>query len=104
MRYRFASNVIAASVLGLAALSGAAHAQGRPSTLSMTCAQAQQMVVRSGAAVLSTGPTTYDRFVRDRSFCMPDESTEPTWAPTRDSAQCMVGYRCERLRDRLFDR
>lgn len=93
----------AVSVLFVTA-AGAAQAQGRPSTLAMTCAQAQGLVTQSGAVVLTTGPYTFDRFVRNRSFCTPDENTEPTWAPTRDAPQCMVGYRCERTRDRLFDR
>ncbi|MBX9759506.1 MAG: hypothetical protein K2Y29_12100 [Beijerinckiaceae bacterium] len=72
-----------------------AHAQGRPSTTDMTCAQAQSTVQRAGAVLLNTGVHTFDRFVRDQAFCTPDEMTVPTWAPTRDNAVCMVGDRCE---------
>lgn len=94
----------AVSAVFTAALASGAQAQGRPSTLAMSCAQAQGLVAQSGAVVLTTGPYTFDRFVRNRSFCTPDENLEPTWAPTRDVAQCLVGYRCERTRDRVFDR
>ncbi len=45
----------------------------RPSTVDMTCAQARNVVLRQGAAVLGTGGQTYDRFVRDRNFCEPTE-------------------------------
>ena len=95
---------VAVSTVFTAALASGAQAQGRPSTLAMSCAQAKALVTQSGAVVLTTGPYTFDRFVRDRSFCTPDENLEPTWAPTRDAAQCLVGHRCERTRDRVFDR
>lgn len=72
-----------------------AHAQNRPSTTDMTCAQAVATVARAGGIVLRTGTHSYDRFVRDHSFCTPDEITIPTWAPTRDNPACMVGDRCE---------
>ncbi|MDP2356614.1 MAG: hypothetical protein Q8M31_11220 [Beijerinckiaceae bacterium] len=81
-----------------------AQAQGRPSTLGMSCSQAQSLVRSRGAIVLSTGGHTYDRFVSSRRFCAPDEDEIPTWAPTRDTAQCLVGSRCEPSRSRRFDR
>ncbi len=72
----------------------AAVAQPRPSTLRMTCGQARATVASLGAVVLSTGPTTYDRYVASRAFCMFNERTEAAWAPTRDTPQCVIGYRC----------
>ena len=81
-----------------------ASAQRRPSTLNMSCNQAQNLVRAGGAIVLSTGGHTYDRFVSSRRFCTPDEDTIPTWAPTRDTDECMVGYRCEMRRSWRFDR
>lgn len=81
-----------------------AMAQRRPSTLGMTCAQAQSLVRSTGAIVLSTGAHTYDRFVASQRFCTPDEELVPTWARTRNAAQCMVGYRCEMRRSWRFDR
>lgn len=83
-----------ALVLALMATASSAQAQQRPSTLSMNCNQARQLVFARGAMVLSTGTYTYERFVRDRSFCEINETIEPMWAPTRDTPQCPVGYRC----------
>ncbi len=94
--------LMAASTLGLSV--SQAVAQNRPSTLNMSCGQAQSLVRSRGAIVLSTGGYTYDRFVTSRRFCAPDEEEVPTWAPTRDSAQCMVGFRCEPRRDWRSDR
>lgn len=44
-------------------LSAAPSYAQRPSTLSMSCAEAQGVVASQGAIVLSTGRHTYDRFV-----------------------------------------
>ena len=81
-----------------------AQAQGRPSTLDMSCNQAQSLVRSRGAIVLSTGGQNYDRIVSSRRFCTQDEEEIPTWAPTRDMAQCFVGSRCEPSRSMRFDR
>ncbi len=91
-------SLAAATLLAATAIGGMmsdALAQSRPSTLGMSCGQAQSFVRSRGAVVMTTGPHTYDRFVASRQFCTPDEDLEPTWAQTRDAAQCMVGYRCE---------
>ena len=55
------------SFILLAAL--AAPVMARPSTLSMTCQQAQNLVLRQGAIVMTTGRHTYARFVVDAGFC-----------------------------------
>jgi hypothetical protein len=92
------STLLAASAVGavfaLAALPAASLAQGRPSTLDMTCGQARSFLAARGAAVLGTGGYTYDRFVRDRSFCEPTQVTRNAFVPTRDTPECLVGYRC----------
>jgi hypothetical protein len=80
--------------LALAMMPSAAPAQQRPMTPAMNCAAARELVGRAGAVVLGTGTYTYDRYVRDRSFCQIAEFLEPAWVPTRDVAQCPVGYRC----------
>jgi hypothetical protein len=80
------------AALALAATS--ALAQPRPSTQAMTCNQTRALVASRGAVVLNTSPTTYDRFVASRAFCQINETTEPVWAPTRDTPQCPIGYRC----------
>ena len=86
-----------AIVLMLALLlnAGMAAAQTRPSTVSRPCAASQRDVQVNGAIVLGTGGYTYDRFVRDRSFCEVDEGLDPAFVPSRDSQTCFVGYRCK---------
>lgn len=68
--------------------------QARPDTRAMTCAEASALVARAGAIVLSTGPMTYARFVRDVGFCPLPETTQPSWETTRDQPKCFVGYTC----------
>jgi hypothetical protein len=72
-----------------------AFAQPRLSTVAMSCGHAAGLVTSAGAIVLGTGGQTYDRFVRDRSFCVHGEITEAVWVPARDTPQCFVGYRCK---------
>ncbi len=78
--------------------SGTAMAQGAypngPSSVTMTCAQALSFVTKAGGTVLNTGGLTYDRYVRDRSFCNYFDVTKPAFVPTRDVKQCFVGYTC----------
>lgn len=75
--------------------------QARPATPSMTCAAAAALVARSKGIVLDTSATTFDRYVPDRRFCMPDEDTRPAFERTRDNPQCFIGYTCyEPERDR----
>ncbi len=66
----------------------------RLSTTNLTCAQARAVVSREGAAVLGTGGQTYDRFVRDRSFCEATEIGRRAFVPTRDAPGCFVGFTC----------
>jgi hypothetical protein len=71
-----------------------ASAQERPSTTAMTCGQAASLVASRRAVVLGTGGYTYDRFVDGPGHCGMSEYVERAFAPTRDTAQCFVGYRC----------
>ena len=84
---------IARAALVLALCTAPAHAQ-RASTTAMSCGQAKTLVDRRGGLVLGTGGQTYDRFVRDRSFCELTEIAELRFVPTRDNPQCPIGYRC----------
>jgi hypothetical protein len=103
MTHRFLKGLSATAVVAL--LATAASAQPRPSTLTMSCAQARALVASRGAAVLGTGGQTYDRFVRDRRFCEVTEATQQAFVPTRDTPQCPVGFRCfEPSRDDLFEK
>ena len=77
----------------LTASTTSAQAQ-RLSTTAMSCGQARALVTRQGGIVLGTGGQTYDRFVRDRSFCEVTEITVPAYVPAGDTPRCFVGYRC----------
>lgn len=86
---------LAAALLAATAPTGDALALGaRPLSSTMTCAQTQALVRQSGALILGFTPTTYDRVVADRRFCLPGQVTELLRAPTRDMRQCPVGYVC----------
>lgn len=78
-------------------LMGTGLAQARPQSPARSCAANRQSVLANGAVVLGTGGYTYDRFVRDRSFCQFDEIADPAWVPARDTPQCFVGYRCKNV-------
>jgi len=81
-------------------LPAAAMAQQRPLTPNLSCQQARALVASRGAIVLGTGAYTYDRFVRDQSFCALNEITEPAWERTADADQCPIGYRCRSAGDK----
>lgn len=66
----------------------------RPDTRALTCAEASALVARAGALVMTTGPFTYERIVRDGGFCTIETTTRPDYEATRDQRQCFVGYRC----------
>ena len=88
----------ALSLLATAALSllaTAALAQ-RPSTLAMSCDEANELVASRGAVVLSTGRNTFDRFVASAGFCAHAEYAYDGFAPTRDAEECRIGYTCEK--------
>jgi hypothetical protein len=69
-------------------------AQARIDARRLTCAQAQALIQREGAIVLTTGQYTYERFVADDRFCEGDEITRPRRTPTRDNPSCRIGYIC----------
>ena len=75
-------------------LAATAAAEARPSTLGMSCRQAQNLVAAQGAVVMSTGQHTYERFVAHPGFCMTAEWAHSATAPTKDSARCPLGYIC----------
>jgi len=72
-----------------------------------TCGQVQALVARRGFAVLTYagsgaaagsvlfGGDAQNRVVADQTFCLPRQSTQPIWVPTRDNTQCFAGYTCE---------
>ena len=74
--------------------SGQGFGQPRPAMPEMICAEAAGLVARTGAIVLTTGPFTYARFVRDGGFCPLPEVPKPALEATRDVPRCFVGYTC----------
>jgi hypothetical protein len=63
-------------------------AQSRPDTTRMSCAAARALVLRHGAIVLSTGPSTFDVYVSTMST----RYSKPAFVPTLDNRQCFIGY------------
>jgi hypothetical protein len=80
--------------LALTTASTGVWAQSTVTTQTMTCAQAKGAVATQGAVVLRTGPTTYDRYVRDNSFCAQQEIIELRWVGTSDATRCPIGGVC----------
>ncbi|MFG1463290.1 hypothetical protein V5F77_10330 [Xanthobacter sp. DSM 24535] len=73
---------------------GISAAAARPASYTMACASVAGLVNSRGAVLLSTSPTTFDRYVRDITFCMPGEALRPQWVRSRDNPQCFIGYTC----------
>jgi hypothetical protein len=90
-------------VLVLSALTTGAQAQTRPLTVSMPCEASRQLVLARGAVVLGTGGYTYDRFVRDQSFCAIGEYTRQAFVLSLDTPTCFVGYSCKQGPRELWD-
>lgn len=87
---RLAGNLLSAATLLCAA--SAAHA--RPDSRAMTCAETQALIKSDHAVVLTTGPDTYDRFVRQfGNECDWPEVPISTTVPAKDG-ECRV-YRCQ---------
>ena len=81
--------------VALTSLATAAMAQVGPPTSQRTCGANRQLVMREGAVVLDTGPSTYARFVRSGAECLVDQFPEPAWVPSSNNPQCFIGYRCK---------
>ncbi|MBO6902715.1 MAG: hypothetical protein JJ864_15340 [Rhizobiaceae bacterium] len=73
----------------------------RPDARKMTCDQTRALIHARGAAVVTTGAHTYERFVSSNRFCFHPEVKTPTYVSTKDTNQCPV-FQCERP-IRLFD-
>jgi hypothetical protein len=92
-----------AIILAISMIIAGAQAQTRLSTVTMPCNASRQIVFARGAVVLGTGGQTYDRFVRDRSFCDVTEYAQTAYVPSLDAFQCFVGYRCKQGPRELWD-
>lgn len=81
----------AAALAVMATLSVPASAQ-RPDARTMSCQQVNDLIASRGAAVLTTGQYTYDRYVASGRYCSFPNTTRPESINTRDGA-CTV-LRC----------
>lgn len=84
-----------AIALAISLVTAGAQAQTRPSTVDMPCGASRQLVFTRGAIVLGTGGMTFDRFVRDQTFCDVTEYAQSAYVPSRETPVCFVGYRCK---------
>lgn len=84
-------------------MASASVVAARPSTLSMTCAEATAMVAAGGSVLLSTGQYTFHRFAASNRFCAVGERAHFASAPTLDSPNCRLGYTCKRAAPRQSD-
>ena len=85
----------------LVTIADAAYA--RPDVRTMTCAQAKAFVLQSGSVVMTTGKHTYDRFVAGQAYCERPLVTRRAWIATKDTKECLIGFRCEDRPPRFRD-
>ncbi|MEO0327640.1 MAG: hypothetical protein AAF217_03485 [Pseudomonadota bacterium] len=79
-------------VVVLAALP--AYSQARPDVRKMTCSQAQSLIKKQGAIVVTTGQYTYERVVSTRRFCQMTETTRQFFTETKNNQRCNIGRLC----------
>jgi hypothetical protein len=91
-----------AAIVLIAFTTGIAAAQGRPDARAMSCADVQALLDRQGAAVITTGPNTFDRYVSNNGFCNHTEFAEADFIATRDAARCQVRMCRRPVRSRNF--
>lgn len=84
---------ITAVAVMMTAMTAPVMAQGRPDARAMTCAQVQDLIDQRGAAVLTTGQHTYDRFIARWNRCDHPFIPQDTRISTRDTNRCEV-YIC----------
>jgi hypothetical protein len=84
-----------AIALAISLVAASVQAQTRPSTVNMPCGASRQLVFSRGAIVLGTGGLTYDRFVRDGTFCDVTEYAQAAYVPSLETPVCFVGFRCK---------
>jgi len=70
------------------------HSQARVDVSVLTCSQAKSYIDRQGAAVVATGPRTYDRFVKGRRFCPIGDRAKRQTVRTSDRRSCFIGFVC----------
>lgn len=99
---------VLAILLGVIVTALPAHAISRYTSTAMSCPQIYSVIGAEGEVVLRwvqpPDIQRFDRFVANRSFCGPTETTVPFTVPAAGNTACTV-YRCghcERDPDDLF--
>jgi hypothetical protein len=97
----FAVQLVWAVAASLSMMTAQAHAINRYTSTSMTCSEVAATISREGAAIMRwtgarTGNLVYDRYVRNRQFCQPNQTTQRKYIPTADVPGCPV-YRCKEI-------
>lgn len=83
------------ALLILASLLTAGSAHAAYYSRSHSCADVRAAVNAHGAMIIYTSGSTYDRYVSGQGYCYDPYVTRAAWVPTRDRANCFVGYTCE---------
>lgn len=92
-RTSFAALLLALAGLFLSAAPG--FAQRAPDPAGMTCAAAQDYVLKRGRANWRTGPNTFEQVVASWENCIePQSRIVPVTSATKDNPGCTVGYVC----------
>jgi hypothetical protein len=97
------SNGCRKGALAVAVLASAVSlAYARPDARTMTCSQLQALLAQEGAAAITTGQNTYDRYVSSGTSCIGTEVARAAYVATSDTSQCQV-YQCgRRIRNPRF--
>lgn len=83
-----------------AVLAASGLAEARPDSRTMSCAEIRAMIQSHRAVVLTTGPNTYDRYVRQFGVeCDWPDVPMSAYIPARDG-HCPF-YRCDQPIDNL---
>ncbi len=92
--------VLCGLVVSLALFPADAQAINRYTSTSMTCSGVTAAINRDGAAIMrytsKSGAPLYDRYVKNRKFCKPEETTQRAYIPTSDLPACSVN-RCKQI-------
>lgn len=83
-----------AAVLGAVFFGASAQALPRVFSPAMSCAAVAGYVSSHGAALVQTGPFTYDRYVDSGRFCTRNKDVQPAWVQAADTPYCFIGYTC----------
>ncbi|TGQ08691.1 MULTISPECIES: hypothetical protein [unclassified Mesorhizobium] len=88
------STLLTALTTAAILLAATGLSEARPDTRTMSCQQLQQLVQSKRSVVLTTGPNTYERYVRQfGNECDWPQVPMSAYVPTRDG-RCPI-YKCD---------